>query len=222
MAINKVVFGNEVKMDLTNDTVSADNLLEGETAHDRSGSAIVGTAKQGHTIQNDSGTALPQELALQFVGVYSEDDSTNGKTKVNIIREMTKAQMDALSTDAKKGVIHTIDEADNPANPVSADEVSYGSGSVADALDGIKSGLVSMTAKAGVGTDVSVTFNNPYPVGTNYSVQLTQQNTGKYAYSDLFLAVISRTNTGFTIQVGSDRSADVAINIAWLAVLVRS
>jgi len=68
----------------------------------------------GHTIQNDSGTALPQESALQFVGVYSEDDSTNHKTKVNIVREMTKAQMDALSTDAKKGVIHTTDEPDNP------------------------------------------------------------------------------------------------------------
>lgn len=91
----------------------------------------------GHTIQNDSGTALPQESALQFVGVYSEDDSTNGKTKVNIIREMTKAQMDALSTDAKKGVIHTTDEPDNPANPISADDVSYGDGTVEDALNNL-------------------------------------------------------------------------------------
>lgn len=92
----------------------------------------------GHTIQNDSGTALPQESALQFVGVYSEDDSTNHKTKVNIVREMTKAQMDALSTDAKKGVIHTTDEPDNPANPISAEDVSYGSGTIKDALDNLK------------------------------------------------------------------------------------
>lgn len=103
------------------------------------GSMIFGQGSSGgsggHTIQNDSGTALPQESALQFVGVYSEDDSTNGKTKVNIIREMTKAQMDALSTEAKKGVIHTTDEADNPANPISAADVSYGDGTVKDAFD---------------------------------------------------------------------------------------
>ncbi len=96
------------------------------------------------------------------------------------------------------------------------------SGTVKDALDKIKCGLVSITAAAGVGTNVPVTFDNPYPVGTNYMVQLTQQNTGSNAYVDLALGVISRTNTGFTIQVGSNRSADIAISIAWLAVPARS
>lgn len=109
----------------------------------------------GHTIQNDSGTALAQESALQFVGVYSEDDSTNGKTKVNIVREMTKAQMDALSTDAKKGVIHTTDEADNPANPISAEDVSYGDGTVEQALDELNEattsdGMHNATAETGI------------------------------------------------------------------------
>jgi hypothetical protein len=100
--------------------------------------------------------------------------------------------------------------------------LSDGETSVEDALDGIKSGRVSVTAKASTATNVSVTFNNPYPTGTNYSVQLTQQNTGLYAYSYLYLAVISRTNTGFTIQVGSDRSDTKTLDIAWLAVPVQS
>ena len=44
MAINKVVYGNDTLMDLTNDTVEANNLLEGATAHDRSGQQVQGTA----------------------------------------------------------------------------------------------------------------------------------------------------------------------------------
>ncbi len=43
MAVNKVVFGNETLIDLTADTVSADKLASGYTAHDKSGAAIEGT-----------------------------------------------------------------------------------------------------------------------------------------------------------------------------------
>lgn len=43
MAINKVIYNNETLIDLTAVTVGANNLQQGVTAHDRSGSAIVGT-----------------------------------------------------------------------------------------------------------------------------------------------------------------------------------
>ena len=71
---------------------------------------LIGNVTEGHVIQNDSGTALAQEDNLQFVGVYSNDDSVNGKTKVNIIRNMTKSQFDLLSAAEKKGFIETTDE----------------------------------------------------------------------------------------------------------------
>ena len=41
--INKLVVGNETKLDLTADTVSEDKLLKGATAHDKSGAPITGT-----------------------------------------------------------------------------------------------------------------------------------------------------------------------------------
>ena len=41
--INKLVVGNEVKFDLTSDTVTAEKLLSGFTAHDKSGAPITGT-----------------------------------------------------------------------------------------------------------------------------------------------------------------------------------
>ena len=41
--INKLVVGNEVKFDLTGETVTAEKLLSGFTAHDKSGAPITGT-----------------------------------------------------------------------------------------------------------------------------------------------------------------------------------
>ena len=41
--INKLVVGNEVKFDLTGDTVAPNTLLTGTTAHDKTGAQITGT-----------------------------------------------------------------------------------------------------------------------------------------------------------------------------------
>ena len=43
MAVNKIVIDNEIKIDLTADTVSPSTLALGITAHDKSGNIITGT-----------------------------------------------------------------------------------------------------------------------------------------------------------------------------------
>jgi hypothetical protein len=43
MAYNKVVYGSKVLIDLTGDTITADKLSAGVTAHDKSGAALTGT-----------------------------------------------------------------------------------------------------------------------------------------------------------------------------------
>lgn len=43
MAVNKVVYSGQTLVDLTADSVTADTLMEGVTAHDASGEEIVGT-----------------------------------------------------------------------------------------------------------------------------------------------------------------------------------
>ena len=40
MAVNKVVKGNEVMLDLTEDTVTENNLLAGATAHNAAGEPV--------------------------------------------------------------------------------------------------------------------------------------------------------------------------------------
>lgn len=78
MANNKIILGDEVLMDLTDDTVTEDTLLEGETAHDASGNKIIGKAK--------SGSSTWQEI--QDKPFESIDNNTiyeeNGVLKANI------------------------------------------------------------------------------------------------------------------------------------------
>ena len=42
--VNKVIYGGDVLIDLTGDSVSADKILKGITAHDKSGAKISYTA----------------------------------------------------------------------------------------------------------------------------------------------------------------------------------
>ena len=51
MAVSKVVYGATVLVDLTEDTVTADKLMAGYTAHDAAGNAVTGTA--GATVSGE-------------------------------------------------------------------------------------------------------------------------------------------------------------------------
>lgn len=54
MAVNKVIYGTTVLVDLTGDTVTADKLLKGATAHDASGEPITGTLEAGSGGSSDN------------------------------------------------------------------------------------------------------------------------------------------------------------------------
>lgn len=45
MAYSKIIYGGNVLIDLTADTVTADALLSGTTAHDKAGNAITGAPR---------------------------------------------------------------------------------------------------------------------------------------------------------------------------------
>lgn len=56
MANSKVVIGDEVLIDLEKDTVKADKLLRGYTAHDKDGNAITGTCDFDADTSNSTAT----------------------------------------------------------------------------------------------------------------------------------------------------------------------
>lgn len=130
--VNKVVFGNDTLVDLTEDSVTANTLLEGETAHSASGEPITGTAKQGHIIWNAIKTALtPQRLKLWFADAKVTDDSTEQATKVEVVQLIDD---ESELTNAPDGV-YQGDYDDAPEDVLDASMVAYGEGSVEDALD---------------------------------------------------------------------------------------
>lgn len=69
-----------------------------------------GGGSGGHTILDNEGDSLTQRTELQFKGAYSEDNSTDGITEVNVVRSMTRAEFDQLSADEKQGIIEITDE----------------------------------------------------------------------------------------------------------------
>ena len=61
MAVNKVIYGGRTLIDLTGDTVTADKLLTGFTAHDKSGAVIEGKGLFGNPARHIN--------ALQYLGI---------------------------------------------------------------------------------------------------------------------------------------------------------
>lgn len=43
MAYNKIIYGGNTLIDLTSDTITADKMVNGETAHNNAGTQIMGT-----------------------------------------------------------------------------------------------------------------------------------------------------------------------------------
>lgn len=66
MAVNKVILGSETLIDLTSDTVTADKLASGITAHDKSGALIEGTNTFDANTQDATATAA--EILLGKTG----------------------------------------------------------------------------------------------------------------------------------------------------------
>lgn len=60
MAINKVIYGGKTLLDLTGDTVTADKVLNGYTAHDKSGASIEGTCS--FDVDSQDATAAVAEI----------------------------------------------------------------------------------------------------------------------------------------------------------------
>ena len=89
MAVNKVIYGHTVLVDLTEDTVTADKLLKGATAHDSSGEPITGTLEAGSGGASDNNceayhiTSASAKLNFKTTGtvkVWGYGTATSGYT----------------------------------------------------------------------------------------------------------------------------------------------
>lgn len=79
MAVNKVEFGDEVIMDITDSTVNEDNLLEGEVAYGPDGEKVEGKAQFGFKAYINGvelkGYLTSTDLGIMWVGTHEDYDT---------------------------------------------------------------------------------------------------------------------------------------------------
>lgn len=75
MAINKVIYGGETLIDLTSDTVIAEKMLSGYTAHDKSGALVTGTCT--NDVNSGDATAAAAEV-LSGKTAYARGSKVTG------------------------------------------------------------------------------------------------------------------------------------------------
>lgn len=81
MAINKVQYGSNVLIDLTSDTVTADSLKTGITAHDKSGAVITGTMSSG-------GGGLPTGFSAIATGSHTISSNVIGSNTFTVTHNL--------------------------------------------------------------------------------------------------------------------------------------
>ncbi|MBP3890985.1 MAG: hypothetical protein J6D29_02310 [Solobacterium sp.] len=134
MAINKVTYGNQTLIDLTDSTLSSSNeLVNGVTAYDRSGTLLTGTANYMDLVSNPTaddilvtdanGQAVDSGVDINDVAMLTDlpsqaTDSTLGLVKINSAESVTLNSSGQLDVGGRlgqfsgtTGIFHSKDRA---------------------------------------------------------------------------------------------------------------
>lgn len=190
MAKNKIIFGNEVLIDLTGDSVTASDLAYGVTAHDRSGTVITGTSTK------DSDTTDANATASEIL---------SGKTAYVNAQKITGSMP---NRGAVTGVIDEVDEVYHIPS-------GYHDGSGTVAIDSTEQAkIIASNIKDGVeilgvtgtytGEGVTSQTKNVTPYTTAQTIlpdagydYLAQVNVAAIAYSE------TQNSYGTTVTIGT-------------------
>ena len=90
MSVNKVIYAGNTLIDLTSDTVSKSSLLKGYTAHDKSGSLIVGTY-EAEEVENilENGFSSGDITYVDNGNTIVTTNNTTGQILTKIISDKT-------------------------------------------------------------------------------------------------------------------------------------
>ena len=99
---NKIIINGETKIDLTGDTVTAQQLLKGAKAHDKSGAPIVGSCT--YDADTKDATATAAEI-LQGKTAYADGQKLEGSMKNN---GSVKGELTTLTDDGSWIVTATV------------------------------------------------------------------------------------------------------------------
>lgn len=201
MGVNQVVFGDEVKLDLTADTVSKDNLLAGATAHDAAGNPITGAvvvAPIDNELSETSTNAIQNKAVAEAVKGGEELSGSTGYT----VTDSVEYPIVGLKVFGKS----TQDGTPTPENPV--DIVS----------------VVEPTVMV-CGKNL---INAMYQTTTKGGITCTNNSNGTYtlngtATSEAVFTIVSRLDISGTYRIigcppnGSNGTYNISVNVdgAW-------
>lgn len=190
MANNKIIFGNEVLIDLTADSVDAEHLLSGKTAHDKSGAIITGTC----TFDSDTtdATAVAGEIL-------------SGKTAyvnaVKVTGEMPNRGSIRKTISTKDQSIGIDNGYHDGSGTVSIDATEQAKIIAGNIKEGVK--ILGVTGTYG-GEEIKAQAKTVTPYLT---AQTVLPDAGKDYLSQVTVNAISRVNTpnaagGVTVTIG--------------------
>ena len=170
MAVNKVEINGEVKLDLTQDTVTAAKLAQGETAHDASGELITGTMTAPQlqiAVTTSAGATVTATKGSKTVS-GTADASGNCTLIVDEVGTWTVTATTASTTKTADVVVGTAN-----VDLVMIDPV-FGNNSWAAIIKACQEKQVPNTWN--VGDSCNMTINN-----TTYAIDIIGKNHDDYA-----------------------------------------
>lgn len=194
--VNKVIFGNDVLIDLTSDTVTASDILSGKTAHDRSGAAIEGSCTY------DADTSDANATAAEILA----------GTEQNPITAYVNGNKVTGSMPNRGAVTLTIDDVDDEITIASG----YHDGSGVAKLDStekaklipsnILQGVTILGVQGSVEPSSDVHIESSKSVTPGVSAQTVLPSSGYDAMAQVVVAAIPYTETdnqqgGKTVQI---------------------
>ena len=129
--VNKVQYGNKVLIDISNDTVAANKMLSGITAHDKSGASITGNIPIRSNM--DITTSYDSAGGYQLVGL----EGPSGYYSINIGTWISEVIMQVPQSGSHKFTVYIPNGTTNPTNegdwiPLEIEVDSNGNSNVVD------------------------------------------------------------------------------------------
>lgn len=209
MAVNKVEINGEVKLDLTQDTVTAAKLAQGETAHDASGELIIGTmtAPQLHIVVTTSAGATVTATKGSKTASGTADASGNCTLIVDEVGTWTVTAATASTTKTADVVVGTANVDLAMIDPV------FGNNSWAAIIKACQEKQVPNTWN--VGDSCNMTINNK-----TYAIDIIGKNHDDYADGSGKAPLTFQMHTTYATQYKMNGAEDNSCG--WKNCLVRT